>query len=506
MRRLFSFISAVLLLVCASGCQHPPQPSASSFVILQLNDVYEIAPLENGRVGGMARVASIRKQLLQKNPNTITIMAGDFVNPSLISTLRDAQGKPIRGAQMIEAMNAAGVDYATFGNHEFDIPEQDLLERIRESRFQWISCNVLHKTPEGEKPFLQSGSASSAPIPPFIIHTFKTPSGKTVRCGLIGVTVPLNMAAHVAYKDVTESVRAAYDSIKDRCDVVVLISHLRMVEDAALAETVPGIPLLLGGHDHENMRKLVGKTIIAKADANAKTVYAHHITCDDRRGVSIRSELIPVDESVPADPETSLVVEKWLAVADQSMRAMGVDPKGPLGSFPEPLDGRESVVRRQSSNLTRLITDAMLAAAGTDADGSLYNSGSIRVDDLIYSPVTESDVLRALPFGGPLVIANFSGEMLTKTLETGTVRNFGIGGFLQLGKIEKKNGQWEAAGKPVRSDGQYRIILPEFLIQGREQNMAFLKDYPARKPESFGPTRNDMRAVVIDYLKARNRQ
>ena len=40
------------------------------FNILAVNDVYEIAALENGTIGGMARVATLRDSLKKENPNT----------------------------------------------------------------------------------------------------------------------------------------------------------------------------------------------------------------------------------------------------------------------------------------------------------------------------------------------------------------------------------------------------------------------------------------------------
>ncbi|CAF4969748.1 unnamed protein product, partial [Rotaria socialis] len=54
--------------------------NAHSYVqwtFLQMNDVYELKPLGGGTKGGMARVATIRKLLLQENPNTITVVSGD---------------------------------------------------------------------------------------------------------------------------------------------------------------------------------------------------------------------------------------------------------------------------------------------------------------------------------------------------------------------------------------------------------------------------------------------
>src|SRR5689334_18625551 len=83
---------------------------------VQINDVYEIAPIEAGKVGGVARVATIKKELKAKNPNTYMIMAGDFVSPSVYNSLM-YEGKRIRGRQMVESLNEAGLDIAGFGNH-----------------------------------------------------------------------------------------------------------------------------------------------------------------------------------------------------------------------------------------------------------------------------------------------------------------------------------------------------------------------------------------------------
>ena len=118
------------------------------WIFLQMNDVYEIGALDGGKIGGMARVATIRKQLLAENPNTYTVMAGDFLNPSLIGTLK-YQGEGIKGKQMVEVMNATGINYVCLGNHEFDLDFVDLQKRIDESQFEWISSNAFHQVGEG---------------------------------------------------------------------------------------------------------------------------------------------------------------------------------------------------------------------------------------------------------------------------------------------------------------------------------------------------------------------
>jgi 2',3'-cyclic-nucleotide 2'-phosphodiesterase (5'-nucleotidase family) len=154
---LLLLVFQALFISCKSG-QTPNASSLSTVNVtfLHLNDVYEIAPLEGGKVGGMARVATVRKELLAQNPNTITLLAGDFLNPSLIGTFKH-EGKSIKGKQMVEVMDAIGMDWVGLGNHEFDVDEAELVERINLSKFNWLASNAFHNTPNGVEPFAKNG-------------------------------------------------------------------------------------------------------------------------------------------------------------------------------------------------------------------------------------------------------------------------------------------------------------------------------------------------------------
>src|ERR1700712_3627755 len=140
MKRRNCFVVLFFANLLFSGALFAQTDRAStdlSFTILQLNDIYEIAPLRGSDEGGLARVATIRKLLLRENPNTITVLAGDFVSPSLIGTLsyRDPvtrQNQKIAGKQMVDVLSQMGLDYVIFGNHEFDIKLSDLQQRINE--------------------------------------------------------------------------------------------------------------------------------------------------------------------------------------------------------------------------------------------------------------------------------------------------------------------------------------------------------------------------------------
>jgi len=130
-----------------------PRQSAP-LTILQINDVYSIAPLPNG-AGGLARVATLKQNLAQAGRTPFMVLAGDFLSSSVESTV-------FKGEQMIAGLNAAGLDLATLGNHEFDFGTDVLIQRMGEAKWQWVVSNVIDR--RTGKPV---GGA-----PPYVVRTF----------------------------------------------------------------------------------------------------------------------------------------------------------------------------------------------------------------------------------------------------------------------------------------------------------------------------------------------
>lgn len=472
---------------------------------LQLNDVYEIAPLEHGTVGGMARVATVRSKLLAQNPNTYTLVSGDFVFPSAMGTI-SFEGKPIKGRQMIEAMNAAGVDLVTFGNHEFDLKEGELKDRINESRFNWVGANVWNNTPAGKVPFAKLDHYSEEPVPQSRVLVFTDADGTTVRIGIFGICINSTTAGYVAYDDYEAAAQKALDGLKDRCDFIVAITHLSIGDDKKLAAAFPQIRLIFGGHEHIHSYDTVGTTLIAKADANARTVYVHQLHYDQKsKQLDIHSQLTGVDASIPEDAFTRSVVDKWIAIANKSLQDQGFDPDEVLTTLEGAYDGRESSVRYTSTNLTRLIAKA-LSAAEQRSECSLYNSGGIRLDDELQGAVTQYDIIRTLPYGGKIVLANMKGSLLRRVLDT-SWKHQGNGCFLQYDRITKdKRGNWLVNGKKLDDARIYRVAVNDYLVSGLQQFMEFMNaQNPAiiklSDPDPGNKLCTDMRQAVISYLR-----
>ncbi len=513
---------AALLTACQATRQPPragqdvrPEqltcpPGPIEFIILQLNDVYEISPLDGGRVGGMARVATVLQHLEAKNPNTIAVLSGDFLSPSLISSIR-IDGVPIAGEQMVAAMNAAGIDYVTFGNHEFDVPIGSLQRRLAELRATVVSSNVKHRTVDGSlAPFVQIRGGQEVPIPGHVVHTFAASSCRELELGLIGLTLSFNLADYVHYDSLLEAGRRAYDAARAESDLVFAITHLKVHEDSTLARHIPELRFIMGGHEHEDTLATVGDVTIAKVDANAKTVYIHWVTYHPETGkVDVWSQLMPITEDIKPDLGVESIVRVWEAKVNDAVRSMGYDPEKPIAQFGVPYDGHEASVRTKPTNLGQAVACAMLHADSTAAFAFL-NSGSIRVDDRLSGAITQRDVLRAVPFGGAIVHASISGTMLDSILHIGLVENIGEGGYLQVSPNVTRgdDGQVVINGAALERDRLYKVVLPKFLSDGRESNLEFLKGLVEYTELALtgvdNSQRNDLRDVVIQYLASKS--
>lgn len=509
MKKLFYLFLFTFFLSCSSSRKIPvvKDDGLISITFVQINDVYEIAPLEGGKVGGVARVSTLKKDELAKNPNTFLVIAGDFVSPSVYNSLK-YEGKSIRGRQMIDALNSAGMDIAVFGNHEFDIKENELQSRINESEFDWISSNTFHKTASGIQPFVKQTASGIKVIPETYFMHVKDADGTEAKIGFIGLTLPFNKADYVSYTDPLITAEKLYNQIKDSCDAVVAITHLAVEEDSILATKLPDLAMIMGGHEHDMRFKKVGNVFITKAHANAKSAYINTLVINKKNhSTTVTPTLKMIDESIPLDSSTNVVVEKWMKIGEENYASLGFDAGKIVLKDHEPLDGREAEIRSHPTNFTQLIAAALKEAA-PQADVAIFNSGSIRVDDVLQMPITQYDIIRSMPYGGKLLEIEMTGALLNQILETGR-NNVGNGGYLQYSgsaNFEKNKG-WTINNDPIDPDRSYRVAITDFLMTGGEANMSFLtKDNPGvlkifPVANDISDSRSDIRIALIRYLQ-----
>src|SRR5881397_950333 len=92
-------VIAAALAACAALGGRALDAELLHVTLLQINDHYVLELVDGGRRGGMARLATLVRDLKRESPNSVFVLAGDTLSPSVESTF------PL-GAQMIAALNA----------------------------------------------------------------------------------------------------------------------------------------------------------------------------------------------------------------------------------------------------------------------------------------------------------------------------------------------------------------------------------------------------------------
>lgn len=507
MRKLLLLFSLALFVNCSATKDQKSQTKADGLVtikIVQVNDVYEIDALNDGLYGGMARVAYIRDSIQKQNPNTYLFMGGDFLNPSLLGNIK-VDGKRLQGKQMVDVMNAMDFDLVTFGNHEFDLKEDDLQARLNESQFDWVSANSRQVTPNGLQPFYSYRESGKVPVYDYIVYEVEDADGDKMKFGVIGVNIDSNPKDYVHYADVYEEAERTYNLAKDASDFVVGLTHVALDQDQKIAQLLPELPLIMGGHEHYNMLVKEGNTMIAKADANAKTVYVHTLTYNTKsKNLTLDSELVYVTDKTGSNPKVQKIVDEWSVLLEENLKEIVDNPNEVIYNAITPWDGTDESSRSKQTNLGEIITKAMVHIYKDDVNAAIVNGGSIRIDDALNGLITSKDIFRILLFGGEVVKVDLRGRLLSDVLNFGNQAT-GTGAYLQRHNFSKNSGgEWQIAGKNIDPSKTYTIAMTDFLLLGLDipfltaDHEDIISVYRPKDTE----TAKDIRAVVIDYLKS----
>ncbi len=434
-------MAALLGLACHRGPVAPAKGAAPGNVptvrLLLVNDVYVIDTLRDGS-GGLARVAGLRDSLERVTGGRVLfVLAGDVLSPSVL-------GKWYLGAQMVDAFNAARLDYATLGNHEFDIPRAALGSRLAESRFRWLSGNC--------------GEANGAAFPG--VRGWDTVRVNGVKVGLFGTTVVRDYPSYVACRNADSATSRLVDTLAlQGSDLVVGLTHRYVFEDTRTLETEPRVQAILGGHEHDGKRVTVNGRVVVKAMSNARTAVLVTFTRGANGWVS-RDEIIPIDRRLPQQAATRAVVARWRDTLEQR-----IGPDRVLGVAPEPINALDSISRKGESRFGDLVVDGM--RIGTGADVALINSGALRFDDVIAAgPVTRHMIEGIFLFADETRAVTFplTGARLREVLETGVRRGgLGDGPYPQVSGVRFQIDGTRPSGSRIvgaltRDDG--RVIAP----------------------------------------------
>ncbi len=413
-------------LIFLGGCAVTPSPTPANppLRFLLINDVYFGDTVRDGSAG-LARVAALRDSLERTGPVAF-VLAGDFLSPSLLS-------KWYHGEQMRQELNAARVDRVTFGNHEFELDRDTLISRIANSRFKWTSANCM--------------MADGTPFPG--VSRWDTTTVNGVKVGVFGVTLVEGYRRYVKCSNADSSAHVAIAELKGAgAEVIYGLTHQTKEADSVLLLREPDVTFILGGHEHEWHRIVIGGRRLLKADANSRTAQLLTLT-RTANGWAQSDELIKIDRKLPFDPTTQAVVSAW---NDSISKRLG--PERVIATTQFPIDGRDVINRAQESALGDLVTDAM--RIGTGSDAAVMNSGTMRIDDVLAAgAITNYQLESIFLFSDETRIMTFpiTGARLREILEHGVAeRSVGKGPYLQVSGVKFSWDHLKPTGSRITGD------------------------------------------------------
>ncbi len=529
--------------------------------ILHINDTHGHAwafnEWRNPGIGGFAAIYTLVKEIKAevegKGGHVLFLHAGD-VNTGV------PESDLLNAVPDITALNMMGLDAMTLGNHEFDKPREVLEMQMKLAEFPFLSANILTKEIWYEEYVVQKGdtlwklwkekgkgmswekfvekfkefnktedlvikAGLTYKIPvykgrnpfvkPYIIKDFGD-----VKVAVIGLTTEETTILEPLYLQDLEFIDAAkaaqkyIDELKDKVDVIVLLTHLGWGEPKgdyntsfSLARKIKcSKAVIVDGHSHDLGMKVINGVTIVEAGYYGKWLGRLDLEVENGK-VTVKSwKALPINLK-KYDKNTKEYSYEWKEIKPDPMveKALagfkvlgGKELDKVIGVTKILLDGERAHIRSRSTNLGNLVADAIRWKG--KADVALTNGGGIRAS-IKPGPITMRDILTVHPFGNTIYVMKLTGEQIMKVLEYTATIQPGKGAWPQISgmTVKIKDGrvvEVKVNGEPLDPKKTYVFATNSYLAGGGD-GYTMLKEWASQGYDT-GFTLAD---AIAQYIK-----
>jgi 5'-nucleotidase / UDP-sugar diphosphatase len=425
-----------------------------TFTILHTNDLHsnfiglgpasDYTPFGIGddkTVGGYARLATLirqRKEARQGLGPVLILDDGDY-------SMGTAFGGAIRetGAEL-QLLSRMGYDATTFGNHEFDFGPDGLGQSIG------AAANAGHVPPIlASNTNFDGKDATLADLQRLakdgVIRRHLVIERGGVRFGIFGLlgkeAVVYTQGGAASFPDAIETAKDMVNVLheKEKVDVVICLSHGGIArgkdgkftggDDVRVAEAVPGIDVVIGGHSHTALQEATivnGRTPVVQAGKYGQNLGELVISVDGGKLTVESYQLHPIDDTIAGDRAIADEIDGYKkTVTEVVFASRGYSIDQPLAVTPRDLPNTYTDIVA-GTPLANLVTDSFRKATNADiaiTANALMRAGLTRGKSGVQ---TVYDVFAVAPLGAgildttagsALVTAYFTGQELKHMLE-----------------------------------------------------------------------------------------
>ena len=351
--------------------------------ILSANDMH-------AQLSYMPALADIADSLRTLYLELLVFSAGDNRTGDPLNDMNEIPAYP-----MVALMNQIGFNATALGNHEFDSGPQGLARLITLSNFSYLCANTHPDDSLG---------IHLLPCKTFDVEGIRVSVVGAVQLGTHGIpdSHPDNCRG-ISFEPYEEAVQR-YAGLRDRSDVMILLTHIGFEDDVMLSAKVPWVDLIIGGHTHTQLKGgEIHNNILITQNANKLKKVTHITLVLERKDAEpwhiVEKNAENID--VRSHQGKNKVVQDMVRFFSDNPSFQRV-----LAQLEKPLSTAEE--------LGCLMCDAFIAETG--ADVGIENLGGVRYEEHDAGNFTVSDVLRLDPFGNDAVMMEITGKELANML------------------------------------------------------------------------------------------
>jgi 2',3'-cyclic-nucleotide 2'-phosphodiesterase / 3'-nucleotidase len=352
---------------------------------------------------GLSRYLSALSDERKQHP-VITLDNGDILQGSPLLTYFHQQHRAPH--VLAQVLNTLHIDYFNLGNHDFNYGLPILKQFLSDLTAKVLTSNVL---------------LEGRPLGESRLHVAQDGT----RIAFIGVVTDYiphwEKPAHVegiTFLDPIQVVESEVTRWRHHADVIVVAYHGGLERDLTTGEPtepltgendgyalaqIPGIDVLITGHQHRSIVSRIGSTLVTQTAFNA-----HEFAKITLNGTTVSdAQLIKMGDYAP-DPTVAKLVEPW---ENQTQRWLD-QPVGRLHGHDYRIRDKFDA-RVHKHPLISLINAIQLELTGADLSGtSLFN------EPVGFSPtVTTRDIVSTYIYPNTLVVKRITGATLRAYLE-----------------------------------------------------------------------------------------
>lgn len=372
---------------------------------------------------GLAKIATLVKQVRQRNPHALLLDSGDTIQGSPMAYYHArVDNRPIDPMMLV--MNRLRYDAMAIGNHEYNYGPQVFEKARGEAKFPWLSANTLMRGTDRvyTKPY----------------KIIKMPNG--LRVGVLGLTTqfvprwedPKNIQ-HLEFVDVVQAAKKWVPIMKkkEKADVIFVSYHGGLEHKTGpngeiipvpesdgenqvyqLATQVPGIDVILAGHMHVPIADVrVNGVLITEPNK-----WGSHLSVVDMKLIQSHGKWIVQEKKaqlleasrVQPDPEVLKLIESYEKQTQEFLDK-------PVGKIQGDMTVKDPMyTRTHDTALIQFINKVQMEASGAPISSTALFSNDIRG---LPSDVTMRDILGTYIYPNTLKVIKVTGKDIKDALE-----------------------------------------------------------------------------------------